>query len=324
MTIELRPGTGETYVSVVPGARVASVYPKKMTTVTVKRQTLEATPRKVLVFLCAIGTNRSIRAAMEGMGYSRAENARGWALLLRVSGYEAPAGDEPLSDVEVLQAQDEIEAWAALKIELTDVTLKHRYPDQHAFVFDGLKREKGAETLLTVNTFLLRLDALEKGVGREETRAADLAALATLAQRGLTAEDRANMRKALSRARGFTPSEGEDTLTNAAADTRERDLYELRAFYEEWTGVARLALTRRDHLIRCGLAKRRVSVGDDAAEDSDDANDATPEGDGEVETTKTGDGATVTAAPAPEVSPQKPRVARVKKTARKSRARRTR
>lgn len=340
MTIEISSQPPGPRPSLTPGARLASVYPQKMSTVKVKRQTLEATPRKALVFLYAAGTCKPIRAALETMGYTRAEHYRGWALLLRVSGYEAAVVDEPVSDDDVIKAQGEVEAWSEAKIQLADVSLKHRHPAQHAFVFEKLKRAKGPEAVLAVNTFLTRLDALEKGVGREETHADDLAALATLAQRGLTADERRRVRALLATARGFTSADEEAAPKSPAVSTTERDLYELRAFYEEWTGVARLVLTRRDHLIRCGLAKRRMKSADevDASDEDDEGEDATdavvearegeaPPAPTPGEVTRDGAGADplVTAAPVrPAAVTTKAPTTRAAKATKRARARRKR
>jgi hypothetical protein len=42
------------------------------------------------------------------------------------------------------------------------------------------------------------------------------------------------------------------------ANTRQRVLVELRAWYEDWSEMARVTFKRRDHLLRLGLAQRKV------------------------------------------------------------------
>ncbi len=46
--------------------------------------------------------------------------------------------------------------------------------------------------------------------------------------------------------------------TNTA--TRLDDLRALRAWYDDWAETARTVMTRRDYLIRLGLAKRKKSA----------------------------------------------------------------
>jgi hypothetical protein len=43
-------------------------------------------------------------------------------------------------------------------------------------------------------------------------------------------------------------------------------LVALRAWYEEWSEIARVAVTRRDQLIRLGLASRKLRQEDDESE----------------------------------------------------------
>jgi hypothetical protein len=48
-----------------------------------------------------------------------------------------------------------------------------------------------------------------------------------------------------------------EKVAKSEADTL-RNLMALRAWYEEWSSIARVVIKRRDYLIRMGLAKRRV------------------------------------------------------------------
>jgi hypothetical protein len=49
----------------------------------------------------------------------------------------------------------------------------------------------------------------------------------------------------------------------------------LRAWFEEWSGIARVAIKRRDYLIRLGLARRHAKAAETVAGDSA-AKTATP------------------------------------------------
>lgn len=126
------------------------------------------------------------------------------------------------------------------------------HPDQAAFVFANLQPAVGTAAVLTVRLFLEWLDALENSPDRIATRDKDLEALATLEKRGITQDERQRMRSLLNIAQGLS------TTTNTA-DTRLDDLRALRAWFDDWSETARIVVTRRDYLIRLGLAKRKKS-----------------------------------------------------------------
>jgi hypothetical protein len=109
-------------------------------------------------------------------------------------------------------------------------------------------------SVVSVSTFLDRLDALESGADRKASRKKDHAALAMLAERGLTTAVRKHMRDLVALVReGAAPA----TPDTGTAKQQRDDLVALRAWYLDWAETARTAITRRDHLIRLGLAKRK-------------------------------------------------------------------
>lgn len=186
----------------------------------------------------------------------RAMRARGWRLLHASSGFSSEAAPE--DDGAVTEALVEIDAWDEPNLTLADAALKHRYPPQRAFVFEGPRAARGVESVLVVTRFLDRLDALERGDERKATRAADHAALATLAERGITPQERARMRALLAKFEALSEGAADAEEPGTSADDMNTALCELRAFYEEWSDVARIVVTRRDHLIRLGQAHRKA------------------------------------------------------------------
>ena len=237
-------------------------------TVTVGQETLDATPMRLVQFLRGVGTLRAVREALRPVGYTSEEHARGWQLLHDCSGFVA----ETVDDGEVTAAIEAIDAWDEPTFTVAEAALRHRHPMQHAFVFHDLGPSQGVNAVVGAHTFLSRLDALESSPERAATRAADHAALATLAARGVTPDERRRV-WALVR----TAEELHDDTGAAAADLSAtelgRRLREARAFYEEWSTIARTRVTRRDHLIRLGLAERRAP----AADKKDEKPDAEPE-----------------------------------------------
>jgi len=86
-----------------------------------------------------------------------------------------------------------------------------------------------------------------------------LAAIALLAERGINAAERQRLRNLIAVAESAPDLSLPDAETVAKSEaTNLRNLMALRAWYEEWSGIARVVIKRRDYLIRMGLAKRRV------------------------------------------------------------------
>ena len=222
---------------------------------------LDETPSRVLVFLRALGTAKAIRAQLAAHGYSTDDHAEGWKLLFEASGYPV-VPDEPIHRGNpVRDAIGELGAWDRRGFRLARAALKRLHPKQEAFVFDKLETCRGAKAVLGIATFLDRLDALEKSVDRSSTRHSDHAALETLARRGVTKEERERLRRLIGVAQSspeisFADLE-EHSATATAKEQRDHQLGNLRVWYEDWSATARATVTRRDYLIRLGLAKRR-------------------------------------------------------------------
>jgi hypothetical protein len=240
-------------------------------TVAVAVRTLEATPERALKFLRAVGRSSVIRRLLQGRGYTQADHAQGWKLITAVAGVEL----EPPDDIEDRDAR------AALRtlneadedvLGLIDVTLKHQHPKLHEKLLSGLAPHTDeAKASVVIKLVLERLASLEQATDQDARAAND-----KLARRGLDAAERqrlAGLIETAQRARqeaGPLPSNSE---SEAAYLNRLR---ELRAWYEEWSGVARIVIKRRDLLIQLGLANRRASRTADAKTDDavdDDTDD---------------------------------------------------
>lgn len=57
----------------------------------------------------------------------------------------------------------------------------------------------------------------------------------------------------------MAPSDPKQVEAAARARQHQEALVALRHWFEEWSEIARVALTRRNHLISVGLAKRKAS-----------------------------------------------------------------
>jgi hypothetical protein len=226
---------------------------------------LAETPARVLKFLGAVSKSPPIYKALVGHGYTRSDHQEGWQLLLRAAGYYRLPPLLPDGDGPGVAALKQLDDWAGTRIRLLRVALGRRYPEQAAVLFagqahaDSMRRRSGG-SVLAVQLLLDRVDALEKGAKRKGTLEGDRAALAILAQRGLTQEERSRLRGLIelvkTGGRALAGPAGEVEGTEEEGD-EEQDLRKLRAWYEEWAATARVAIQRRDYLIQLGLAHRK-------------------------------------------------------------------
>ena len=223
----------------------------------VSRETLEDTPVRVLPFLRAVGTCVPIRGILRACGFTVAEQKLGWTLLHAVSGFT----DEPAAetvDVRVRDAINTLDAWDEDGFRIVRATLTRLHPEQKTFVLANLGPSVGVGAVVGVKTLLNRLDALDKSPERKATRKEDHAALATLAERGITAKERARLSELVKIAQSTTEIEAPDAEGKAAREEAYvKALGALRVWYIDWSAMARSVIKRRDYLIRLGLAKRK-------------------------------------------------------------------
>lgn len=186
-------------------------------------------------------------------GYSAKVHELGWRLLHLVSGY-APEKQDLSLDKQTREAINELDRWDEQGFRRIHAALSHLHPAQDEHVFKDLKPSEGMESVLGVSLLLDRLDELENGKAREATREADHAALATLAERGITPDERKRLRELVKKAQAVNPVV---PISEAGRKQYEENLVALRGWYDDWSETARAVITRRDHLISLGLAKRK-------------------------------------------------------------------
>jgi hypothetical protein len=220
------------------------------------RPVLDGIAARVLAFLIAVGKYFPIRAALSTKGYTEAHHELAWGYLKKLAVF--PAGTVPILDKAVRDAVVEIDAWDEPNFAVIRAVLENNHPEVIGFLFDNLTPKQGNEAVVGVSTLLDRLDALESSPDRKATRKADQAALATLAARGYTDEER-------TRLRGLVTTAQTMVVPKPISDAeRDATLMKLYAWHNEWSTIARLVLTRRDHQIAVGIAKRRKAKKDEA------------------------------------------------------------
>lgn len=226
-----------------------AIRPADLLPRTYSRQVLDQTPGRVLTFLAAIARTPAIRLALEGGGYTDEEHALGWTLLHDATGF-VPSTRQPIIDPEIRQALAEVDAWDNATMPRIEAALRRLHPSAAAMIFAGLSPGQGTESLLVVKTFLDRLDQLE---------AQDPAAIATVTARKVTPKERTRMRGLLAKIeKGAAAEEPPATPDPIPALTA------LKSWFDDWAATARVQIRRRDHLIRLGLARRRVKKTNDA------------------------------------------------------------
>jgi hypothetical protein len=106
--------------------------------------------------------------------------------------------------------------------------------------------------VVAVATLLERLDAPESGQGRPKAaHKQDLAALARLATRGYTKDERTRLAGLVATARTVTAVEP------ISDDERSKILLELYGWLTDWATQAKRVIKKRQHLITLGLAARK-------------------------------------------------------------------
>lgn len=217
--------------------------------------TLVDVPKRAFVFLNAIGTQPSIRAAMFANSYTDADHTEGWDLLRKAAG-----GEFSIEHLEIGPSAAAVKA-----LDAADEVLLHRahavlvrgFASQVEFLFQDLAPTQGPAAVLGVLKFLDRLDVLEKG--RKGSEADDKKAVDALATRGIDAAERARLRKLVDEAQKAGPVPAPDPNAVQSDEEHEKNLAALYAWYASWTEIAQAVITNRRDRILLGIAKRRKS-----------------------------------------------------------------
>ena len=127
------------------------------------------------------------------------------------------------------------------------------------FVFHDFVAGKGTAAVLNVATFLQRRGALDKSTERKASRAKDHAALAVIEQTGTTRDTLKELQAMVDTVQSVSPAEAAPAVAIEAE--RIDVLRKIYAWVTAWSDIARTVITRRDHLIRLGIAKWRSAKG---------------------------------------------------------------
>ena len=222
--------------------------------------TYEDTPRRALDFLRGVGSTPAILRLMTRAGYTTAAHAEGQRLLANVAGFvQERQAFRTLISTTNTEAMNELSAWHKGVFRRLRATVTRFYPAQAETLFANLELSADVDATLVAKLFLERLHALEGGQTKGAGRGSH-AVVKMLAERGFGPHEIKRVR-ALIEVSDAPPSLEPDPTAEESAAKREQRLgmlRDLRAWYDDWSETARTVLVRKDHVIRLGLARRKV------------------------------------------------------------------
>lgn len=236
----------------------------------VTRKTLEKTPGRILKLLRGF-TAPAVERALAPLGFGQATVDEGWELLRAASGYsrskEASTSPEVEAAVRQLDAMDE-KVFRQLR-----GSLRAQHGAILAKITEGIAPAEGFEAVLNMKVISERLDDLEKAASKDK---AAKAALAQLAENGIDAATRGQWKELLKAAGTITGNVSNESDARELA--RVKALIAARDYWLRWADFAASVVTRKDLLIRLGLATRKSPEEqekdeEDLADDDEDAED---------------------------------------------------
>lgn len=210
-------------------------------------------------FIRVVRTAPEVFKMLAPYGFTPKAMSEGWTLLFKVARLDDDSG--LARGVDAVSAIREIDDWDETGFERARIALRRLHPAQESYVFRNLEAVRGPQAVVGMKVLLDRLDELDSSPERTSTRTEDQAALATLAERGIDAAERARLRALVDAATG-APDPVE--LMALATEPNAEDVAALAAWFEDWSSTAKLVVKRRDILFRLGLIKRRRPKATDA------------------------------------------------------------
>lgn len=225
-------------------------------------EVLEITPERATKLLSAIGAVPELRTLMQQAGMHDDDLIEGRTLLLDC--LAAPRGPNEPRDTAAAANQRAavatLDQWDEPTFARAKAALSRYFPATCDYLFDNLASARGADAVRGVATFLARLQTLE--TGKDANRSAhaqnDKRAVELLAKRGLTKEERERVGKLVDLALAPTPVLPK-VETEGEAERRRQKLTSLKLWFDDWSATARTVVTKRNYLIRMGLASRHVA-----------------------------------------------------------------
>jgi hypothetical protein len=216
-------------------------------------ETLKLGPPRLLTFLQGV-SDPAIRALFAPLGWSDQRLDEAWSLLNELkAANKIPS--TPVPDP-VTEGIASCEAWQATGLIRARAMMQLAFPEQAAFMFHDFVAGTGTEAVLNVATFLQRRQELDNGVERKGTRKADHDALQIIEETGVTKEMLKKLQGFVDNVQTVAAPIHPQHLADADAK-RTEVLRKIHAWITAWSEMARTVITRRDQMIKLGIAKRR-------------------------------------------------------------------
>lgn len=224
------------------------------------RSTIGQKATRTLQLMLAL-RNPNIARQLARHGFTEADLEKGMSLLFALT--RGRLGEPPKVVGPDPQLVRELDAWENKWLPIVSAVLAANHPEAREAVFLNLSQTSGAEVVVSVGTFLDRLEQLprseeEGGLGRDGKAARDL-----LARRGLTREVAAQARDMIARVPTIAASEEIASDERSEADIEaERQLWN---WYLEWSAIARAVITDRRLLRQMGFLQGSAEPDEPAA-----------------------------------------------------------
>jgi len=199
---------------------------------------------RVTRFLLGLRNPRNA-AALAAHGFDQDDLDHGWELFRGVVGRKLNVATIAEPDPSVLE---QLDAWENKWFPIASASLQYRYPKVHAELFRNLSQTDGPQVVISVDTFLTRIDQLADQ-GGDGTAARKL-----LERRGLNRETVAQASALLDRL-GKVEDEPEIDLEAIRREQAEAET-DMWHWYLEWSTIARQSIHDRAQLRLMGFLRR--------------------------------------------------------------------
>ena len=207
------------------------------------RRTRKQQIARVVTFMMGL-TDPRIATALRPHGLTDRELRHAHQLLLRAMGTTLPPAHPTFDRATLVRALDD---WENTWLHVADVVLGIHFPQIHTELFLNVTRQSDTTVILTVDTFLRRLEALSQRTNDEPGVAEALALLHT---RGLTPARIDTAQDLLDQLRTVLHAHEPNDGGRAERDGATRALW---TWFKEWSALARTAVRDKGQLRALGF-----------------------------------------------------------------------
>jgi hypothetical protein len=212
---------------------------------------------RVLRFLLGL-RHPQIAGLLVEHGFSNNDLEEGWSLLRSAVGVRLDWVAPPEAPPGKIKQLDEFEnKW----FPIAKASLQRTFPEVHDNIFRNLAQTEGVEVVVSVGTFVERIEALgASGVGVSNN--VEASARALLERRGLDALAIGQARQLLDELTVTGLADESEGGTGRFADEKEAERA-LWSWYREWSTISRACIKNKNFLRTLGFLKRTGSSVDD-------------------------------------------------------------